>query len=388
MISEFLYWSLWLTAIVLLVICAISIFNLFTFVRVKRILDVDYHTPFISILVPARNEERGIRECIESLCNQVYPSYEVLVLDDGSTDSTPEILVELSKRYPERLTIIQGKPLPIQWIGKSHACHQLSQKAKGEYLLFTDADTIHSPYSVLSLLRTSGEYQTDLLTAVPNQTLSSFWEHVMVPFMHVLYHGYLPNALVYTTNDSRFSAANGQIMFFRHEAYHAIDGHVSVQNSLVEDIDLARNIKLNKGKVVLANAKDIVSCSMYTGFNEVFNGFSKNFYSGFSEKVFVYLFFLFHIITAYCIPPILILIGYFTADNPLMIWGIVLTSLGMLIRLSSTIQFSLPLFHVFLQPLSALFALIIACNSFLWSLPNYGRKWKGRTYSTQESHHA
>ena len=153
MISELLYWTMWFITFSLIVIAIVSLYNLFTFVRVKRVLEIDSQAPFVSILVPARNEERGIRECIDSLCNQVYSSYEVLVLDDGSTDSTPDILQELKKQYPDLLTIITGISLPKDWIGKSHACHQLSMKAKGEYLLFTDADTIHSPYSVVSLER-------------------------------------------------------------------------------------------------------------------------------------------------------------------------------------------------------------------------------------------
>ena len=358
----------------------VSLYNLFTFVRVKRVLEIDYQDPFISVLVPARNEERGIRECIDSLCNQVYSSYEVLVLDDGSTDSTPDILKELQEQYLDKLTIIYGASLPNAWVGKSHACYQLSMKAKGEYLLFTDADTIHSPYSLLSLVRTSSHYQADLLTAVPNQKLSSFWEHLMIPFMHVLYHGYLPNSMIYSNHDSRFSAANGQLMLFRYDAYQEIDGHKSVKSSLVEDIDIAKKIKQNKSKVVLANAIDIVSCSMYSGFNEVFMGFSKNFYSGLSERFSIFLFFVFHLFTAYVLPPIIIIFALISGNAELMQWGLLLTILGMFIRLSSTIQFSLPFFHIFLQPLSALFAIVIAGNSFLWSLPNSGRKWKGRTY--------
>jgi chlorobactene glucosyltransferase len=358
----------------------VSLYNLFTFVRVKRMLEIDYQDPFISVLVPARNEERGIRECIDSLCNQVYSSYEVLVLDDGSTDSTPDILKELIEQYPDTLTIITGSSLPKDWIGKSHACYQLSMKAKGEYLLFTDADTIHSPYSLLSLVRTSRHYQADLLTAVPNQKLSSFWEHLMIPFMHVLYHGYLPNSMIYSNHDSRFSAANGQIMLFRYDAYQEIDGHKSVKSSLVEDIDIAKRIKQNKSKVVLANAIDVVSCTMYSGFDEVFMGFSKNFYSGLSEKFSIFFFFIFHLFTAYVLPPIIVIFALISGNAELMQWGLLLTILGMFIRLSSTIQFSLPFFHVFLQPLSAFFAIVIAGNSFLWSLPNSGRKWKGRTY--------
>lgn len=358
----------------------VSLYNLFTFVRVKRVLEIDYQDPFISVLVPARNEERGIRECIDSLCNQVYSSYEVLVLDDGSTDSTPDILKELKKQHTDKLTIITGSSLPNDWIGKSYACHQLSMKAKGEYLLFTDADTIHSPYSLLSLIRTSRYYQADLLTAVPNQKLSSIWEHLMIPFMHVLYHGYLPNSMIYSNHDSRFSAANGQIMLFRYDAYQEIGGHKSVKSSLVEDIDIAKQIKHNKFKVVLANAIDIVSCVMYSGFNEVFMGFSKNFYSGLSEKISIFLFLILHLFTAYVLPPIIFIYALIIGNTELMQWGLLLTILGIFIRLSSTIQFSLPFFHIFLQPLSALFAIVIAGNSFLWSLPKNGRKWKGRTY--------
>lgn len=381
MMTEVIYWTYWLIAFSLIVIAIVSLYNLFTFVRVKRILEIEHQAPFVSILVPARNEERGIRECIESLCTQIYPSYEVIVLDDDSTDSTSHILAELKELFPNKLTVINGSALPHDWIGKSYACHQLSVKANGEYLLFTDADTVHSPYSLLSLIRTSRHYQADLLTAVPDQQLSSFWEHLMVPFMHLLYHGYLPNSLIYASADARFTAANGQIMLFRYDAYHEINGHERVRHSLVEDIDLARTIKQNKGKVVLANAIDIVSCSMYSGFSEVFKGFSKNFYAGFSENIIIYLFFLLHVFSAYVIPPILIVIGALIDSSHMMQWGIILTMLGMFIRLSSTIQFSLPLFHIFLQPFSALFAIVIAINSYMWSLPEKGRMWKDRIYS-------
>ena len=125
-------------------IVIVSLYNLFTFVRVKRVLEIDSQAPFVSVLVPARNEERGIRECIDSLCNQVYSSYEVLVLDDGSTDSTPDILQELKKQYPDLLTIITGISLPKDWIGKSHACQQLSMKAKGTTFFKSSIDITRS----------------------------------------------------------------------------------------------------------------------------------------------------------------------------------------------------------------------------------------------------
>ena len=381
MTSDIFTVYLWSISGILTVICCVSIFNLFAFIRVKRTLDTHSLLPFVSVLVPARNEERSIRECIESLCNQVYPHYEVLVLDDDSTDSTLDILTELKSLYPDILNIVCSRKLPEGWIGKSYACHELSRQAKGDYLLFTDADTIHSPYALNSLIQSAQENQADLLTAVPDQILHSLWEHLMIPFMHVLYHGYLPNTFLYTKKNPAFVAANGQIMLFREECYHSIGGHEAVKSSLVEDIDIARALKKKGGKVVLANAVTIVSCSMYDGFNEVLRGFSKNFYPGFQEKTIPYIFFMLHVFTGYVLPLIVSIIAIITNAKQLLYVSLFALFLGMVIRSLSTIQFRLPLFHVLLQPFSALFAFIIGINSFLWSRPGKGRIWKERKYS-------
>jgi len=365
---------------VLTLLCLISIYNYFTFAKVKRVLDTHSLLPFVSILVPARNEERCIRECIESLANQIYPNYEIIILDDDSSDDTPRILDELQSLYPQLISVIHSHELPDSWIGKSHACHVLSRYAKGDYLLFTDADTVHSPYALNSLVQGAQEKQVDLLSAIPYQTLTSIWEHLMVPFMHVLYHGYLPNSFIYTKKKSSFIAANGQIMLFHADAYDAIGGHESVKNSMVEDIDIARNIKESGAKVVLANATSLVSCSMYTGFEDVFKGFSKNFFAGFQRKYIPFVIFLIHIMNVYVFPVILLIISLITENATLLIWSIVLLMQGMLIRLLSTIQFRLPLFHIILQPFSALFAIIIGCNSLLWSMPGKSTVWKNRVY--------
>lgn len=368
-------------ASVLALLCIVSIYNFFTFTHVKRVLDTHTLLPFVSILVPARNEERCIRECIDSLANQIYPAYEIIVLNDDSSDATPQILDELQSIYPELITIIHSHELPEEWIGKSHACHTLSKYAKGTYFLFTDADTVHSPYALNSLIQSAQELQADLLTAIPYQTLTSLWEHIMVPFMHVLYHGYLPNSFIFSKRNSSLIAANGQIMLFHSDAYDAISGHESVKNSLVEDIDIARNIKESGAKVVLANATSLVTCSMYTGFQDVFKGFSKNFFAGFQRKHIPFIMFLIHIMNVYVLPLVLLFVALYTDNTSLLIWSGFLLMEGMLIRFLSTIQFRLPLYHIFLQPFSALFAFIIGCNSLLWSLPGKKTMWKNRVYS-------
>lgn len=367
-------------ASVLTLLCLVSIFNYFTFAKVKRVLDTHSLLPFVSILVPARNEERCIRECIESLANQIYPNYEIIILNDDSSDNTPLILEELQSLYPQLVSVIHSHQLPDSWIGKSHACHVLSRYANGEYLLFTDADTVHSPYALNSLVQSAQEMQADLLTAIPYQTLTSIWEHLMVPFMHVLYHGYLPNSFIYTKKNPSLVAANGQIMLFHSDAYDAIGGHESVRNSMVEDIDIARKIKESGAKIVLANATSLVSCSMYTGFEDVFKGFSKNFFAGFQKKHIPFVVFLIHIMNVYVFPLILCIISLMSDNTSLLMWSIVLLMLGMVIRLLATMQFRLPLFHIFLQPFSALFAIIIGCNSMLWSMPGKNTVWKKRVY--------
>lgn len=367
-------------ASVLTLLCLVSIFNYFTFAKVKRVLDTHSLLPFVSILVPARNEERCIRDCIDSLANQIYPNYEIIILNDDSSDNTPLILEELQSLYPQLVSVIHSHQLPDSWIGKSHACHVLSRYAKGEYLLFTDADTVHSPYALNSLVQGAQEMQADLLTAIPYQTLTSIWEHLMVPFMHVLYHGYLPNSFIYTKKNPSFVAANGQIMLFYSDAYDAIGGHESVKNSMVEDIEIARKIKESGAKIVLANATSLVSCSMYTGFEDVFRGFSKNFFAGFQKKHIPFVLFLIHIMNVYVLPLILCIISLITDNTSLLMWSIVLLMLGMVIRLLATMQFRLPFFHIFLQPFSALFAIIIGCNSMLWSMPGKSTVWKKRVY--------
>jgi chlorobactene glucosyltransferase len=374
-----IYFLCFLT-VTLFVICCVSIYNIFTFVKIERRLDTHIHLPFVSILIPARNEERCIRDCIESLCNQHYPHYEIIVLDDQSTDSTSVILDELKQSYPELLTIIHSSNLPENWIGKSYACHVLSLHAKGDYLLFVDADTVHSPYAVNSLIDKSQQLQADLLTAIPEQKLTSIWEHLIVPFMHILYHGYLPNSFIYSKKNPAFIAANGQIMLFHRDAYDAIDGHQSVKSSIVEDLDIARVTKKHGFTVVLANGIEIASCSMYSDFTGVFRGFSKNFFPGFQGKLAPFLFFLIHLMNVYVVPIIMLTVSLIFKNSFLVYWSLFLLFLGLIIRLLSTIQFRLPLFHVLLQPFTAVFAIIIGINSVLWSMPGKSRIWKERHY--------
>ena len=191
-------------SLLLLIPLAIAIWNSFAFARIRR-NDLSRLMPKVSVLIPARNEEGNIAACISSLLHQTYPNLEVIVLNDSSEDRTEEILLKLRERRPE-LTILRGLPLPPGWIGKNWACHQLSAACSGELLVFTDADTVHRPESIASLVAFAERSGVSFFSGVPLQRMDSFWENVVIPMTQFLYFAYLPNRWITTKRDPRFSA--------------------------------------------------------------------------------------------------------------------------------------------------------------------------------------
>ncbi|NTV17690.1 MAG: glycosyltransferase, partial [Chlorobiaceae bacterium] len=241
--------------------------------------NVPHAGPLVSVLVPARNEELNIERCVRSLLRQNYAPFEILVLDDGSTDATPELLGRLVKESNGQLRVLQGEPLPEGWHGKSWACSQLGHLAKGELLLFTDADTMHAPDSLHRTVGAMQESGADMLSLMPHQELYSFWEKLVVPLVHVILMCYLPIGLVRKSRNPAFCFANGQFILFRREFYDRIHGHEAVRNALVEDVWLCKAVKKAGGSVVAFNGSDVVSCRMYRNFKEIWEGFSKNLYA-------------------------------------------------------------------------------------------------------------
>lgn len=266
--------------------------------------------PKVSICVPARNEEKVIEKCVRSLLNQSYENFEILVLDDNSEDSTPSILQHLNIEF-DHLTIIQGQPKPDDWLGKSWACHQLSQKTTGDILIFLDADVwMHS--NILTKAVSKLE-EIDVLTIWPQQKVHSFLEKLVVPTIYFSLLTLLPVVYVERSPrwmpkflsplvDPKFVAACGQFIAFKKSAYDSIDGHRGVKKEIVEDVELARRLKNTTYTISMMNGIGGVYCRMYTSGSETWDGFQKNFLAGFGnlfEFVFMailhFLFFLFPI---------------------------------------------------------------------------------------------
>jgi chlorobactene glucosyltransferase len=248
--------------------------------------------PSVSILVPARNEEKTISKCIRSLLVQDYSTYEVIVLDDQSSDTTADILKRIGIEYPW-LKILAGTPPPKGFTGKNWACAQLAQHAQGDLLLFTDADTEFQPQALREIVKAMASEDADLITGYPRQVIESWGERLLVPFFLWAVLCFTPLWLAYHLRVPGLSAAVGQMMLFKREAYQKVGGHAVLGSVIVEDIALARSIKRAGLRWRVMNITELISCRMYLGGQDAFTGFAKNLFATFNfrlgEFLFVYL---------------------------------------------------------------------------------------------------
>jgi len=236
--------------------------------------------PLVSICIPARNEEKNIRACVEAALGQDYPRLEVIVLDDRSTDSTATQLNRIASR-DSRLLPIRGKELPAGWAGKPHALFQASAAAHGEWLCFVDADTFLAPNAISACYAKADEIHADLLTTMNEQILGSFWEKAVMPLvMTALSVGFSPRKV----NDParRDAVANGQFILIRRTVYDAIGGHEKVKDQIVEDKAISEQVKWNGYRLVIADGRDFIRTRMYTDLPSMWEGWTKNIYLGLS----------------------------------------------------------------------------------------------------------
>lgn len=361
----------------LLVLVIIALSNLRTLKRLGR-AQAPARWPRVSILLPARNEELNIVEAVECLAGQDYQDFELVVLDDCSEDRTPEILNELSGKF-DRLRVVHGRPLPDGWLGKLWACDQLSRTATGELLLFTDADTRHSPEALRQAVAQLEQDRLDLLTAIPLEQTEGWAEKLVVPVMARAIMAFLPLGLAYRWNRPAFTAANGQFMLFRRTSYDAIGGHQAVRDNIVDDLGLVRLIAKQGMRWRLFDAMDLVRCRMYRSTAEVFDGFSKNLFGTFEYRLLPFLF-VWTWLGVVTLEPQVVLglgaLGSVTSTFSLFSAGAG-SALGLMLWGISDLRFRFSWWVPLLYPVSMLLCVVIAFRS-VFLTASRRTTWKGR----------
>ncbi|WP_423224879.1 glycosyltransferase [Candidatus Amarolinea aalborgensis] len=335
--------------------------------------------PRVSVLVPARNEEINIGDCVRSLLTQNCPDLEVIVLDDQSCDRTGEILAELASQ-DRRLRVLAGQALPDGWLGKHWACQQLAESATGDLLFFTDADTRHEPQSLRHGVVALMTEQADLLTACPRLEVVTWAEKLVIPFFPWGVLSFLPLALAYRVRASALCAANGQYMLFRRAAYDQIGGYAAVRADAVDDIALARQIKAHGLSWRMALATQDVRCRMYRNSAQVFEGFTKNLFAGFGYRVLPFLLIWLWICIVFLQPPIVL--ALIAAGLLHSTYSVVMAAVGVFLAVLlwgiSNARFGFPLYLALLYPVTTVLTLFIAARSVAFAVR--GRStWKGRT---------
>lgn len=362
-----------LTAFILIFLATILIIVLFNSISgpfLKKEIALN-SSPEVSVLIPARNEEKNIANCLKHLLDQDYDNLEILVLDDESDDNTTGIVRSLQK-INTHIKLVHGKPLPVDWAGKNWACHQLSKKATGEIFIFTDADTTHKKTAVTQTVAWMQKLDAGFISAFPQQICNSFIEKLTIPVIDFFVYGMLPLWLTYYFRSSAFAASNGQWMAFKRETYLQIGGHKSVKSKIVEDVELNRLVKRSGIKTLTTAGTNIVFCRMYHSFFEVWYGFSKNFYGLTGHSAFLFIL-IEALLSVCCVLPYILWIL-----NPVSVWLFTAVILNLMIRAILSIRFKHPfLISVILHPFSILFAMGIGINSFFQY--HWGSiKWKNR----------
>lgn len=384
----------------LLILLAIGLSNLRAMRRLgdrePRRMDSPLRTwPTVSVLVPARNEERSIAACVTSLVSQDYPNYEVLVLDDESTDGTGHVLARIETALAARsdvsrrgqvLRVLQGSAKPDGWLGKHWACHQLAQQAHGDILVFADADTEHHPATLRDAVALLTAERTDFLSALPRQVVKTWSEILVIPFLPWALWSFFPLALAHRVRIPSLTAAIGQFMMIRRTAYDAVGGYEAIRTEVVDDFALARRITAQGFRWRLVDGTNRITCRMYRSFEEVWRGFGKNLYALFGRNILLFLFVWLWLVVLFWEP--LVVIGVHLAGGP--VWpeslriALATVAASLALWAFSNWRLRLPQVQTPFYPVTILVAAVIAFNSLVGTLLGRGT-WKGRSIHQQPS---
>jgi len=341
------------------------------------------YQPRVSVLIPARDEERTIARAVEAALASAGVELEVVVLDDRSTDRTAEIVEAITRTDP-RVRLATAPPLPAGWCGKQHACAVLAGLARYEILAFVDADVRLAPAALsraAAFLATSG---AGLVSGFPHQETGSFLEHLLLPLMHFVLLGFLPMERMRTSLHPAYGVGCGQLFVACREAYERAGGHTAIRASLHDGLHLPRAFRQAGFATDLFDATDAADCRMYHDAAGVWHGLTRNATAGLAApgKIVPVTALL---LAGQVLPPILLLLvlasGLGFGGLGMALPALVGTVAAYYPRLTAVRRFRQPLPGALLHPLAILVFLSIQWYSLASKLAGRPAGWKGRVYA-------
>lgn len=341
--------------------------------------------PLVSVIVPARDERVNLGACVASIMGSSHEPLEIIVVDDGSTDGTGEIARELERRSDGQIRLVTGEPLPEGWFGKPWACWQGYLQARGEVLVFTDADTRHDADLISRCLAAMRRQRADLVSVVTHQELVSFWERVIMP--HILLLISLRYLDIHRVNHARGEKdilANGQFILVDRTAYEEMGGHRAVRTEVVEDLRLAQRLHAAGRRIFLVHAESFIETRMYRSLSGIVEGWTKNLAIGSRLTVDPWLrpvlpWLLAALVLAFWLaPPAVIIASIFAGvGGGLLRWAIIANAAALLFWTIECLRSRIPVLYAVSYPLGAAATAVLFARS---ALRGTRVVWKGREY--------
>lgn len=325
----------------------------------------------VSVLIPARNEEANLPACLDSVLKQGDQVREVLIYNDHSTDGTAEVIADFAER-DARVHSVQVWPLEAGWCGKNFACWQLAKTASGKWLLFIDADAQLADGAVARMVEEMNRRQLQLLSCWPGLELVGFWERVLMPMLNFVVFASFPSPLSLAFNSPSLGLAHGACLMFDCESYEEIEGHSAVRDQIFEDTRLAQLWRERGKRGLCLDGQDVVRVRMYSSFDEIWQGFQKNFFPAFKREASFWGFLAFHFVV-FLLP---FMWAVFQPDFRIALVALIV----LLIRLVLSLRFRQPIWAVLLHPIAEAILIALGFSSWRRCKTGQGVLWKGREY--------
>jgi glycosyltransferase involved in cell wall biosynthesis len=323
--------------------------------------------PRVTVILAARNEEANIERCLTSLSRQRYDNYEIIAADDRSTDSTARII---RGKFP-RVRYVKISSLPDEYSGKSHAIYQAQKRAHGEWLLFTDADTIHSEYSILAPLTYALKHNVDMLSLIPEPITIGFWEKVIQPFMGLtLFLLFQPERINRPGTKSAFGV--GQYILIHREAYARIGGHKRLLGFPFEDIAMAQNAKKHNLRYTFMFSDSVYKSRMYGSFSEIWEGWERIFFLIFSGRIWMLPLIISTVLLLSLLPYIAVFYYPLLGALQLLFLHLAMERSYRFVRADRR--------YIFTNPLGCFILVSVLGSAFIKKILRKGVTWRGKHY--------